>query len=246
MAVDPRTLSKIGREADCHLIPERFGVSDVTVRLDADFDSRIGTTCDAELQRYFEVFLGDVLKGRIALGGGSRSLKAVHSVRAQIFIIPKPRGGTVHDFADRALGLGDGSPRFESFTGDTVDCARAFTSIIHSAFLVLYHEGEREVFERKFDAVRVLLKKAVDGMLTNADYEAIREMVQISIALPRERFGDKAVSVNDYRTLYDPSFDFGDGLLEDFPKKCISYGESQWVVTLPYSRSLRAKICFDR
>lgn len=156
------------------------------------------------------------------------------------------RGGTVHDFADRALGLGDGSPRFESFTGDTVDCARAFTSIIHSAFLVLYHEGEREAFERKFDAVRVLLKKAVDGMLTNADYEVIREMVQISIALPRERFGDKAVSVNDYRTLYDPSFDFGDGLLEDFPKKCISYGESQWVVTLPYSRSLQAKICFDR
>ena len=94
MAIDPRTLRQIEQGANCHLIPESFGVSNVTVWLDGDFDSGIGTTCDAELLRYFQVFLGDRSTGRVALGSGSRSLKAVHSVGTHTFLIPKPRGGT--------------------------------------------------------------------------------------------------------------------------------------------------------
>lgn len=245
MAIDPRTLRPIVREADCHLVPEQFHVSNLTVRLDGDFDSKIGTRCDAELQRYFEAFLLDHLQGRLALGGGSKSLKAVHSVRTQTFLIPKPSAGTAQDFADRALGLKDGALRFESFTGGTIDCARAFLSVIHSAFLVLYHAGERDVYGPGFDAVRALWKNDVNT-LTDADYDVIRDKVQIAVAFPPERIERQPVSVNDYRKLYDPSFDFGDGVLKDFPKKSISSQGNRWIVTLPYSNSLRAKVQFDR
>lgn len=244
MTVDPRTLRPIEREADCHLLPACFGVSNVTVRLDADFDSKIGTTCDAELQRYFETFLGDMLKGRMAVAGGAYSMKAILSASNRVFIIPKPRRGTLQDFTDRAIGAKAAGVRFESFTGDVVDSAKAFTSIIHSAFLVLYHAGEQNVFTPTFHTVRVLLKKAVDGMLTHTDYEAIRDMVDISVAFPTEGLEGKTVTVNDYRGLYDPSFEFGDGLVEDFPIRCISNEASQWLVTLPYSRSLRARVRF--
>jgi hypothetical protein len=110
---------------------ECFGISNVTVPLDARVDNKIGTACDVELQRYFEAFLGDLLRGHLALGGGSKSLKAVHSVRGHVFLIPEPRGGTDEDFVARALGSRDGVLRFESLTGSVVDCARAFMSIVH-------------------------------------------------------------------------------------------------------------------
>jgi hypothetical protein len=68
-------MAKRKGQANCHLIPECFGVSNVTVWLDADFDSRIGHRCDVQLSQFFQVMLGDALDGRIALRGGSQSRK---------------------------------------------------------------------------------------------------------------------------------------------------------------------------
>jgi hypothetical protein len=52
------------------------------------------------------------------------------------------------------------------------------------------------------------------------------------------------VTPNDWRRLYDPILDIKDGVLEDFPTKCVSKEDGSLVVTLPYSRSLRGKVIF--
>ena len=73
MPIDPRTLREVQSAADCHLIPDCFRVSHVTVRLDADFDSKIGATCDVELQRYFDAMFGSKIAGKAARPEGPRN-----------------------------------------------------------------------------------------------------------------------------------------------------------------------------
>jgi hypothetical protein len=228
VAIDPRTLNEVVQEADCHLIPECFRVSNVTVRLDGLFDSKIGTTCDSELQRYFVTLVGTHLEGHIALDGGSESLASVFSVGDGALFIPKPRTGKAEDWATRALGLRDGRVLFRSFKGKVVDCARAYLSMVHSAFLILYRQVGQDVFDSTFDQARSLFRKAVNGLLTNADYEPIRDMVEVDLYFDSRRVKSDRVRITEFRRFYDPAFDAGDGVLNDFPNKCVSTTENQW------------------
>lgn len=246
MAIDPRTLREIERADRCHLLPQCFGVSNKAVRLDGDFDNKIGATCDAQLERYFVTMLGDRLRGRIALRGGSKSLSGVVVASKGVVAIRKPRRGKIQDWAGRALGWKDGQVQFESFTGDTVDCAAAFLSMIHSAFVVLHYRRHHEVFDPIFNPVRLLLQKAIDGALTGDDFAVVRAMVNLQFAVPRGKMAKEPIGVNDFRALYDPSIDVGDGVLDAFPAKSVSKQASGWMVTLPYSRSLRGIVTFKK
>src|ERR1051326_6962723 len=124
--IDPRTLREITNPVDCHIIPECFGMSNVTVRLDGGIDHEIGAKCDSQLQRYMEVFFGDSLRGRFAFRGGSNSLRGVFVASQNAVVIPKPPNCRTEDFASRALGMRHGAAEFEEWRGDTVDQARAF------------------------------------------------------------------------------------------------------------------------
>lgn len=245
MEIDPRTLQKIRRKADCHLIPACFGVSNVTVKLDGDFDSKVGTTCDSALQDFFNLYFSNRLSGKISLRNGSKSLTGIIVPEKEkiSFVIPKPRTGDFEEWTARALGLqDDGKVQLESFKSGTVDCANAFLSMVHSAFLVLFHQGNKDNFSSAFDHVRAFLAKAIDRKLTGSDYELIREMVAMQVACHRSKIEGNTIDVNGYRRVYDPSFDCGDGLLDDFPNKCVSAENGRWVVTLPYSASLRVTV----
>lgn len=134
---------------------------------------------------------------------------------------------------------------FKSFTGDTVDCASAFASVVHSAFLLLYHDDDERVFDSRFDPIRELLKKASLGILDKNDYETVRDMVGFKIAVKKESIQGKTASINQLRQAYDPDNDYGDGLFASFPEGCIAENENSMVVTLPYSRSLRATVQFN-
>src|SRR5262249_43408552 len=147
-----------------------------TVRLDGDFDSKIGARCDPELKKYIAVFYGDIVEGRLAVGGGSKKMTALLSIKHQKFAVPKPLRGTLEEFQRRALAVKDGQIAFEGFCTPAVDCARAFLSMINSAFLVLYHQGWRDFSNPGFDHARFLLHKGVSDGLTNSDWESIQDM----------------------------------------------------------------------
>src|SRR5262245_15057967 len=103
MALDPRTRTEIANIADCHLIPQSCGVHSATVQLDAEVDSKIGHVCDTQLVRFIETYFGHEVWGKASIIGGSQNLTAVVDVRTMAIAIPKPTGGTVRNFARRAL-----------------------------------------------------------------------------------------------------------------------------------------------
>jgi hypothetical protein len=240
--IDPRTLREAQFPADCHLIPDWCGVSHATVRLDGEIDSKIGATCDGQLQRYFNVMFGSQLAGKAALTGGSKTLTSVLDTKSGNLLVPKPKTGAIDQWATRALGFKEGRVQFESFTGDIVDCAAAFTSIIHSAILVLYWHGRSEIFGEEFDFARILFAKAATKSLTKEDHETVRDMTAINVALPRDV--TEVLSINDLRRIYDPSYVSADGLVDGFPRNCVNHADGHILVTLPYSGSIRATATF--
>jgi hypothetical protein len=242
--IDPRTMTEAEREGDCHLIPACLEVSNATVRLDSTFDHKIGSICDEQLRKYLETMFGNRVRGRASFEGGSKSLSAVLLVETGTVVVPKPKQGSVDQWADRAIGMTDGKVRFESFASGVVDCAAAFLSVVHSAFLVLHWHKTAELYGPQFNPIREWFSKAIERGLTPSDFDRIRDMVSFRLAFPRNRVKGNTVDVNDYRTIYDKNCDFGDGLLDDFPGKCVVHDGSDYVVTLPYSMSLRAKVTF--
>jgi hypothetical protein len=244
VARDPRTLREIARVARCHLLPEWAGLSNETVNLDADFDSRIGAKCDEELRKYVQTFFGDRIGGKLALIGGSDSLSSILVPSKGVFAIPKPKRGTVDAWQTRALGTQDGKVSFGGFVGETVDMACAFLSLVHSAMLVLHYHADERVFGPPFDQARTLLSKALSDQLTREDYDLILGMTSIAVRLDVDKAAGSHITVHDWRNLYDPSLDFGDGLIEGFPGRCIFETEGQIVIRLPYSQSLRGSARF--
>ena len=111
-------------------------------------------------------------------------MTSVFDTKSGNLLVPKPKTGAIDQWATRALGFKDGRVQFEAFSGEVVDCAEAFLSIIHSAMLVLYWHGRSEIFDQQFDFARFLFGKAVTGSLTKEDYETVRDMITISVAFP--------------------------------------------------------------
>src|SRR4051794_6059951 len=73
MVIDPRTLREIEAFANCHLIPQAFGISNKTVPLDEAFDNIIGSRYDSELQALLREFEAEGVRGKAKLAGSSFS-----------------------------------------------------------------------------------------------------------------------------------------------------------------------------
>jgi len=241
--VDPRTLREIDREADCHLIPDCFKVSSLTVVGDEEFDNKIGSTCDEQLRKYIQLSIGDQISGKVALVGGSNRLSTELRPSKGMLAIRKPKGGTVEDWETRALGLRDGKVSFGGFVSDVVDCAGAWLSAVNSAMLVLHYLG-RDISGSDFDLSRELLRKMVTESFATADDQILRPMVQLKASFDKERVKTEKLNRNNSRYFYDPLFDPGDGVFDDFPKKSVLEKDGSLIVVLPYSKCLRAWVKF--
>jgi hypothetical protein len=246
VVIDPRTLKEVKQSGDCHLIPAMFKVSDLTVRLDRDVDSKIGGKCDSELKTYLDLFFGPLIEGKVSLDGGSKNLKGLLRVTDGKIFVPKPSSTPLAGFVDRALNVRDGKVQYKEFTSHTQDGCAAFLSIVHSAFLVLYFLGKPDVFAEPFNWVRNLVSKLLSESLTNADYELMRDLIRLNFAVPKDKVTETAVPFEKLRKLYDPTVDAEDGVLDDFPQKCLREVDEAWLVTLPYSKSLRAEVTFRK
>jgi hypothetical protein len=251
VTIDPRTLREIKRFADCHLIPDCFNVSNKTVRLDGEFDNLLGTQCDAQLRRLIEIEWGNVLTGKASLGGGSKSHSAVLLADTGQLLLPKPKRGTIKDWAMRALGLQSAPEpgvvsklQFEGWVGDVADNAKAYLSIINSAILVLYDQDRQRAFDPVLDGARALLSKVGPKAVENSDWEILKNMIELGAFMDAKKVAGQEFTFATKRKFYDPNLDPGDGVFDNFPTKCITQVGDAIVVTLPYSRSLRARVTF--
>jgi hypothetical protein len=237
MTIDPRTLCEVKKFADCHLIPKSFRASSLTVPLDAKFDSCVGE-CDEHLHRLYRSLWGHWFKGKAAVGGKRHS--AVMSIQTGMVFIPKPKQGTVQNWAAKALALENGKVQFGGFIGTVIDTGKAALSVLNSAFLILHYLKHRHLVGPSFNQARAYLANAETDDLTEADVEAVKKMF-----VARVDFGQKKrESTDDWRQIYDPDFDAGEGWLDNFPNKCVTYNDGSLIVTVPYSKSARVLVTF--
>jgi hypothetical protein len=246
MTIDPRSLREIKEFGDCHLIPACLKVSDLTVRLDRDFDSKIGTYCDTELEKWVHLEVGSNLKGEIAVVGGSKRLKGEIDVKERTVRIPKPKRADPNVWWRQIVRIGEhGEIPVEAFVGYSVDLHGASLSMVNSAMLVLYHQG-RDLSGEEFDQARGLLRRVVEEEVTASDFDSVKEMTEMVVAFDPKKTGNPLPKREEWRYCYDPQFEIGDGLLEDFPNKCIVEQNDALVVKLPYSGSLRGFVRFRK
>jgi hypothetical protein len=146
VVIDPRTLLPVAVPCDCHLIPECFGVSNRSVRLDRDFDNKIGAQCDSQLKLFFDMLVGDHLKGYFAFSGGSQSMAGTLSPLTQSFSIKQRISRQTRtrslwipkEWGNKAIGMKeDGEVTIESFVTPSIDLLKARLSMINSALLIL-------------------------------------------------------------------------------------------------------------
>lgn len=246
MVTDPRTSREVGKPANCHLIPDCFHVSDVTVPLDANIDSQIGAKCDVELTKLIRLLFEDVWKGKIALGGGSKSLSCEIVLSDKTFFIPKPKKGSLEEWGSKALGIQDGKVVVEGFSTGRADTFGAYLSMINSAMLVLYHQADQRVYNAMFDQSRRWINNVINGQWVESDSDLLRSMITFSKSIDPKKTEGQVPTRELYRKYYDPLYDRGDGLLDEFPMRCISEHEKYLVVTLPYSRNLRGVVKFRK
>jgi hypothetical protein len=242
--IDPRTLEEIRNPSHCHLVPNWTKVSDLTVLLDGDVDHRIGSYCDAQLQRLIQVFYGTAVRGQASMAGGSQSLSAVLDIPSGSLGIPIPRRNDPHEFVARALGASGGTIQPTGFVGTTVDCLSAEVSILHSTFLILHYHARPEIFGHSFDGVRELFRRAMDRSLLNSDDAGVRAMVRGPYFFIAPGQVNGPIPVEQLRMYYDSSFDPGDGVLSEFPNRSVADEPGAIRVTIPYSASMRAVVRF--
>jgi hypothetical protein len=240
--VDPRTLEPILEMADCHLVPEWAEVSNLCVRLDKYTDNKIGSSCDAQLKNYLEAVLSKEVRGKVALQGAPRPLTGSVHINGPRISVNLPRTASEAEFRKNALKDTSGEAFVESFIGGSIDGLAAYLSAIHSAFLILYYHDRPEVWSDSLGFVRELFRKAIAGTLTNADDEIVRPMVSFVAHFQPENVTRPKMQ---FREVYNPAFDCGDGVVADFPNKSIRAGGSGLEVIIPYSGSLRAAVHFD-
>jgi len=247
MVIDSRTLLPVEVSSDCHLIPNCFGVSNKTVALDGPFDHQIGDQCDSQLHSYFRILVGDELRGDFAFERGSKSVAGSHVVGELQFRIKKPRRGSTADWAHHALGMRENQIGLKGFVTAAVDTRKAQLSMVNSAFLILHYLGRKEIFEPAFDRARDLLRKATTDSLASTDLPDINMLAPEvgTVCVSSERIqGLTNISPSDLRRVYDPTCDPGDGLLDDFPSRCVSEEPDALVVKLPYGNCLRGTVKF--
>jgi hypothetical protein len=245
MPIDPRSLKATGVTANCHLIPDCLNVSSITVPLDETIDKRIGSICDSQLQRLFHAYVGTELGGRALFEGGSQTLKSVLSLSPFRLRIPLPSRSSWSGFETKGLGMREGHVIFQKFETAVVDQLAALTSILHSAFLVLYEQGHRCVFEPFFDPVRQLFSRAMSEKWGKSDWEFVNPLIDLWFAFPPNRVAGRSIGINDLRNVYDPTFDCGDEIYSEFPSRSVVQLHPFPKVILPYSRSIRAIVSFD-
>jgi hypothetical protein len=256
--VDPRTLRPIEQEATCHLIPECIGLNKViverggtpTVRLDRAYDNRIGAKCDGQLRNYLAAVFGHfggMIQGKVAIEGGSQNLTALFAPKNGVLLILGPEESEqVKQFQRRALAVQDGSIKLKWFRSDAGDEIGAFVSVIHSAMLVLHQRREPRLLGPQFDQSRALLSGMMADALVTSDFQIIRRMVCWQLQCDQRKVaGNKAISVDHIRDFHDPEFEAADEILTRFPSNCVAEEGGCLTVTLPYSRSLRAKVRFS-
>jgi hypothetical protein len=258
--IDPRTLRPVTTAGSCHLIPERIkygdpprSVSNRTVPLDGPFDNKIGSQCDHHLKAYLNSVIGDNLKGEVAFEGGSQKIGGtlvVSARKVRIKVSPSRRRwkpSPNEDWLRRALGMrDDGLVKVTGFVGQIVDVAKARLSMVNSAFLVLHYLGRRD-FGREFDWARALLNKVVESDLDQSDVLVTEQFTELLILLATEKLqGHVSVNPGEFRNHYRPDVDMPDGVLEDFPNKCVTEDDEAVLVRLPYGKGLRGVVRFPK
>jgi hypothetical protein len=264
MPKDPRTLKDVVEVAECHLIPDWSGASNKTVPLEKKIDNDIGTFCDAELKRYLNSLIGTKLAGKVAMKGGAKSLNATFNLEDEsLETAPGNNEKKKEDkaFEDRALAAVAGEATLEAFKGTPVDGHYAYASAIHSAFLILHALGNPAVFEPMFDDYRALFDSASKKQLSEPQRTLIETTVQVVFFVKNQKKpvpkpihsveikadGDpREAAMAALRSDYDPDVDPGDGLLAEFPTKSVEESADAIVVTVPYSKSLRAIVRFPK
>jgi hypothetical protein len=241
MTIDPRTMMPIKSYTDCHVIPAALGVSDLTVRLDADFDHKIGAHCDSRLQRFLDIGFGSRIDGAAKFVGGTRPQSAVAFLCQGIVAIPKPEKASVDGWLANAIGMRDGIVEFAGFSSPKVDWAAIFTSVVHSGFLLLYHSNPELVIEAKFESIRKLFSRAYNNALTNDDFEVLNCAVYIYRAFPKEISREDAEKLIRVETDWAHSLD---DVFTEFPRNSVIRNEDRFRVILPYSPSLRGEVDF--
>jgi hypothetical protein len=244
MALDPRTLKAVETEADCHLVPEMYGVSDRVVALEESVDDTIGKACDAELKSYFEVLLAKKVSGKLTMAGGSPSISAEFDTSQGEFAIHMPKKTDAVKFAERALGAKDGEAKLVAFKGEEADGHVAGVSAIHSALLVLHYLGYMETLGPTFNIARELIGAAIKGEIDDAHRACIGAMVKFDYVSAKAAAAGSAPRMRDLRQLYDKDLDGGDAVDTDFPFKSVQEDDDIFLVTLPYGKNLRARVMF--
>ncbi len=260
MIIDPRTLRRVTSEGDCHLIPDciKYGdpprsVSGRTVRLDGPFDNKIGEQCDHQLKACLDLLIGDNLKGEASFEGGSQNIAGTLEVSARtVWIVPTPsrrrwKPAPPEDYLRKALGMrDDGTYSLTGFVGQSVDQAKARLSLVNSALLVLYYLGRRH-FGPEFDWARALLKKVVESDLDESDVQTAEQHAELAVLLATEKLqGQPPANPAEFRNHYRPDVDMPDGVLEDFPNKCVMEDDEALVVRLPYGKGVRGLVWFPK
>ncbi len=240
---DPRTLNVIRHFADCHVIPRQFGVSNLTVPLDRDVDSKIGGWCDGQLKRYLDTLTFQPVEGQLVVAGGKSKLRGRFD----------PKSATFHarlrcdpDQFKRAINDRDGELDVEAFRGVVVDTFAAQVSILHSAFLLLFHLGQVDTFSTPFDWVRSILSRALTKRLIAEDGSLLQDRIGLQVGIPASRITTPISTLDALRLHYQPDCDLGDDMHGDFPAKSFEDRGTHWFVTLPYAPSLRAQVTFPK
>ncbi|MBA4191736.1 MAG: hypothetical protein C0467_27465 [Planctomycetaceae bacterium] len=245
--IDSRTLSAVKNAAKCHLIPECFGVSNKTIRLDRSLDNAVGRHCDSQLHTYFQYLIGDELDVRFALDNGSKSLAGTFNPRTNQFWIPKPEGGAPADWVRRALGMRNNQVRIRDCVTRPVNMRGARMSMVNSAMLILQYLQRSEVLGPGFKTARKLLDLVHKGKLDSADLAEVEELTPslgvVSFDSSKLQ-GITNLDLANFREYYDPTWNPGDNLLEDFPKNCVAQDADYLFVRIPYGNCLRGTAKF--
>lgn len=261
---DPRTGREIKNYSDCHLIPEFLGISNLTVRLDRDFDNFIGERCDNALQAFIREVEGVEVKGKFDmrgnLGAPDRSYSAEYNAKKRDITIFQPKG------SEWPTWFRSGSKADIRFRPQVLRFQDVFLSMLNSAFLVLHYVNNPMVGEG-FDKARAMLAEAEKlpkkGDFDEATRNALGSMIHIDILLPQLPPNSAAMAAHEeavrtggdihtfcavwdaVRPHYDANFDPCDGVIEDFPNRSHRLDEAgNFIVVLPYSKCIRASVNF--
>jgi hypothetical protein len=246
MPIDPRTLKEVEEPADCHLIPDWCGMSNMTVPLEKKIDNDLGRACDIELKKYLNNMLGKHLPGKVSMARGAKSLSATYDVVAGELAVYPPKKGDSSQFLERALGAKEGEAEVHTFTGEPADGHLAGVSAIHSALLVLHRFGRPEIMGASFDSARELIVAAIAGKLSDEQRALIDAMVKFNFVTSAKAPVEAGPKLSDLRTLYNEDLDASDGVDVDFPNKSLQETDDSLIVTLPYSKNIRAMVMFSK